>query len=156
MRKVPYGYCQCGCGQKTPIAGQTRSIQGWKKGEPTRFIRNHQSRGNRDYRDFAISQKPDHVFRDVEGEPCVEIPLTKDKWALVSLASYSKVKDYAWLYSQGFACRETRNERGAKIKERMHRTITGAPKRLNVKHRNGDRLDNRDCNLKIGASPRIR
>lgn len=42
--KTPYGYCHCGCGQKTPICTHTRIKQGLKKGEPTRFIRGHAGR----------------------------------------------------------------------------------------------------------------
>jgi hypothetical protein len=37
----PYGYCQCGCGQKTAIADQTRSARGWVKGEPKRYVLGH-------------------------------------------------------------------------------------------------------------------
>lgn len=35
------GYCQCGCGEKAPIATRTRSDKGVKKGEPFRFIKGH-------------------------------------------------------------------------------------------------------------------
>lgn len=38
---VPYGYCHCGCGQKTRIATKTDSADGAKKGEPRRFVRYH-------------------------------------------------------------------------------------------------------------------
>lgn len=43
---IPYGYCQCGCGQRTRIAPQTRTDRGWIKGEPLRFVRNHGRRYN--------------------------------------------------------------------------------------------------------------
>jgi len=39
--KIPYGYCQCGCGQKTGIAKINRSECGWIKGQPKRFILGH-------------------------------------------------------------------------------------------------------------------
>lgn len=39
---VPYGYCWCGCGQKTKIAPQNRKDTGWVDGEPRRFLRGHQ------------------------------------------------------------------------------------------------------------------
>jgi len=38
---TPYGYCQCGCGQETQVAEQTRAARGWIKGEPKRFVRGH-------------------------------------------------------------------------------------------------------------------
>lgn len=40
--EIPRGYCQCGCGQKTPLAKQTNKKRGWVKGEPLRFIFGHQ------------------------------------------------------------------------------------------------------------------
>lgn len=42
--EIPYGYCHCGCGQKTPICTHTRIKQGLKKGEPVHFIRGHAGR----------------------------------------------------------------------------------------------------------------
>lgn len=39
--EIPYGYCHCGCGQKTNIANQKHAKLGRKKGEPSRFIRGH-------------------------------------------------------------------------------------------------------------------
>lgn len=41
---IPYGYCHCGCGQKTKLAGKTNVKRGWVKGEPLRFIHNHHGR----------------------------------------------------------------------------------------------------------------
>lgn len=38
---IPYGYCHCGCGQKTRIAERTDRTNGWVKGEPKRFINGH-------------------------------------------------------------------------------------------------------------------
>lgn len=38
---VPYGFCQCGCGQKTSIAETDRAEYGWVKGEPRRFRVGH-------------------------------------------------------------------------------------------------------------------
>lgn len=42
--KVPYGFCQCGCGQKTKIASRTSRRDGWEKGEPLQFINGHNGR----------------------------------------------------------------------------------------------------------------
>lgn len=39
------GLCQCGCGEKAPIAKQTDRRKGYKKGKPERFINGHQNRG---------------------------------------------------------------------------------------------------------------
>jgi hypothetical protein len=43
-RTIPYGYCQCGCGQKTSIARQTDSRRKHKKGKPIKFIHGHHAR----------------------------------------------------------------------------------------------------------------
>lgn len=43
--KIPYGYCKCGCGQKTRIAPYKRTDMGWTKGEPIDFISGHNMRG---------------------------------------------------------------------------------------------------------------
>lgn len=42
--KIPYGFCQCGCGQKTRISPETSKRHGYIKGEPIRFIRYHHMR----------------------------------------------------------------------------------------------------------------
>lgn len=51
---IPYGYCHCGCGQKTKIAKQSWSRRGYVKGEPIRFIYGHQRR--RSNSQFAITE----------------------------------------------------------------------------------------------------
>ncbi len=38
------GYCECGCGDKTKVADQTRANRGWVKGEHKRFIQGHHHR----------------------------------------------------------------------------------------------------------------
>jgi hypothetical protein len=40
---VPYGKCQCGCGQFTNIAKKTITAKGIVKGEPMRYLRGHGS-----------------------------------------------------------------------------------------------------------------
>lgn len=42
--EVPYGFCHCGCGQKTRIATQTRNNRGERKGEPRKFVYSHSPR----------------------------------------------------------------------------------------------------------------
>jgi hypothetical protein len=42
---IPHGYCQCGCGERTPIATKTRTSEGGAvKGQPKRFIHGHHRR----------------------------------------------------------------------------------------------------------------
>lgn len=41
---VPYGYCQCGCGQKTRLYPANNRNRGWVKGEPYPYIKGHNSK----------------------------------------------------------------------------------------------------------------
>lgn len=43
-QEIPYGYCQCGCGQKTPIANHTSKHRGRIKGQPLHYINGHNRR----------------------------------------------------------------------------------------------------------------
>ena len=45
MREIPYGYCACGCGEKTRLVPQTNVKRGLIKGEPHRFVYGHNGRG---------------------------------------------------------------------------------------------------------------
>ncbi len=40
-QEIPYGYCQCGCGQRTKIADCTNTPRGLIKGQPQKFVRGH-------------------------------------------------------------------------------------------------------------------
>jgi len=54
----PSGLCQCGCGQKAPIATMTSKRSGWVAGEAVRFIPNHHSRGKLNPRYNGGKTKP--------------------------------------------------------------------------------------------------
>lgn len=41
MTEIPYGYCNCGCGEKTKLVSHTDARRGDKKGQPQKFIRGH-------------------------------------------------------------------------------------------------------------------
>lgn len=41
---APAGYCQCGCGERTPVAARTNRSWGAVKGEPLRFLHGHAQR----------------------------------------------------------------------------------------------------------------
>jgi len=44
-KMIPYGYCHCGCGEKTNIISQNIPSQNLVKGEPYRYIAGHQRKG---------------------------------------------------------------------------------------------------------------
>jgi hypothetical protein len=37
--------CECGCGQRSPLATVTRRAAGRQQGQPTRFVKGHNGRG---------------------------------------------------------------------------------------------------------------
>ena len=39
--EIPYGYCHCGCGKKTPLSPRNDKQKGWIKGEPYKFLKDH-------------------------------------------------------------------------------------------------------------------
>lgn len=41
---VPYGFCHCGCGEKTKLAATTANDRGHVKGEPLRYVHGHHKR----------------------------------------------------------------------------------------------------------------
>lgn len=43
MRKIPYGYCHCGCGNLTNLSTLTYKKKGLVKGKPRRFLHGHNS-----------------------------------------------------------------------------------------------------------------
>ena len=65
--EIPYGYCHCGCGQKTRILIENDTRRGWKKGEPLRFIGCHKKRKNLpDYR-YKAACMQNHPHRQQDG-----------------------------------------------------------------------------------------
>jgi hypothetical protein len=47
LQTTPYGYCHCGCGEKTPLAAKTSTRRGHVRGEPLRFVHGHNGRAQR-------------------------------------------------------------------------------------------------------------
>jgi hypothetical protein len=44
MSDIPYGFCQCGCGQRTHLQKKADNRIGLKQGEPRRYLPNHDKR----------------------------------------------------------------------------------------------------------------
>lgn len=44
MKDVPFGYCHCGCGNKTPLSTRTQARRGLVSGQPRQFLRGHCNR----------------------------------------------------------------------------------------------------------------
>jgi hypothetical protein len=59
-KDIPYGYCQCGCGQKTSLAKATE--RGNKKGKPTRCLHGHNAgRGIIGLHEYVIERMWEHL-----------------------------------------------------------------------------------------------
>ena len=87
-QSVPYGYCHCRCGEKAPIADQTYTCFGVKKGEPWRFIRGHQ-RKIRPIPEEAVPFK-------LHGHYCRLIALTQGQFTIVNESRYIEVMQRKW------------------------------------------------------------
>ena len=48
--EILYGFCQCGCGQKTNICQYTDNRRGWIKGQPVKFLHGHNGKGKNNTR----------------------------------------------------------------------------------------------------------
>ena len=44
--EIPYGYCHCGCGEKTNLAKKTENKRGNVKGKPYKYVYNHGTKVN--------------------------------------------------------------------------------------------------------------
>jgi hypothetical protein len=138
---VPYGYCQCGCGNKTDIAQRTRNARGIIKGQPTRFIHGHSSR----------AFQPNYHVRMPDGS--VRVELSQDQYAVIDAEDWEVASSYRWYAwrshpsSTWYAASSTPSRRIY-----MHRLLAGNPKGLQVDHKDGSGLNNRRSNLRIATS----
>lgn len=76
-----------------------------------------------------------------------QIPLTKGKFAIVDDEDYDFLMIRKWYCRNGYAsCKLKRGS--VEIVINMHRIINRTPEGLDTDHINGNRLDNRKCNLR--------
>ncbi len=66
------GFCECGCGEKAPLAPDTRSNIGQVKGAPLRFIAGHYRRKRTDG-EYLYVYRPDHPKATAGGCMAVHI-----------------------------------------------------------------------------------
>ncbi len=71
---VPYGYCWCGCGERTRLAPQSITKLGWVNGEPVRYLPNHHLKtGKRKPRKLGGAKDADICRRYEAGEGILKI-----------------------------------------------------------------------------------
>lgn len=73
------------------------------------------------------------------------VPLTQNEHAIIDVCDYDKTKDYKWFFTaQGYA---GTNINGTGVL--LHRHFMNPPDGQVVDHINGDRIDDRRCNLRL-------
>lgn len=77
-----------------------------------------------------------------------QIPLTKDKVALVDDEDYDFLMQWKWRFHGGYAVR-TDWILGSRKEILMHRVIAKTPTSKETDHINGNKLDNRKGNLRV-------
>jgi hypothetical protein len=98
-----YGYCGCGCGQKTKIAKQTNSKCGYVKGVPRQYIHGHRVRvqpslDSRFWSKVAVSNNPDECWEWQKGK-------SHDGYGYISIGGRKGKRTYAhriaWEFKNG-------------------------------------------------------
>ena len=72
------------------------------------------------------------------------LPLTDGGYTRVNSHRYDELAQYEWFQCKGYACRRDGDKLVA-----LHREIARPAEGLHVDHKNGDRLDNREVNLRV-------
>jgi hypothetical protein len=77
MGEIPYGYCQCGCGQLAKISEKKSTKVGFVKGKPRRFLKGHNLKGSNNHiwnggkyissHGYVRVLMPEHSRADVDG-----------------------------------------------------------------------------------------
>lgn len=81
-------------------------------------------------------------WEPIEKDDYYLIPLSSGKFAIIDKDDLDKVINTNWCYSSGYAMSTSNGKRP------MHRVINNTPDGMCTDHINGDKLDNRKCNLR--------
>lgn len=138
---IPYGYCHCGCGQKTTIAKLTNARYGHVKGQPVRFVIGHHNFEQRAPVNNLILQPGTRA-----------IPLTQGKIAIVDDADYEYLNQFRWFASKDkntwYAMRTVPRSNGKETKVSMHRDLLGVLSDAHVDHVDMNGLNNTRGNIR--------
>lgn len=80
----------------------------------------------------------------------IEIPITKGQTAIIDDEDYGKISPFQWCcHGDGYAARGY-HENGKVVILKMHHAVFGKPPAgYVIDHINGNKLDNRKCNLRL-------
>ena len=79
-----------------------------------------------------------------------EIKLTQNKVAIVDDEDFIYLSKHKWCCGDGYAQRRNTIANSKSTAWKMHWEIMGKPEKgYNIDHINGDKLDNRRCNLRV-------
>ena len=84
-----------------------------------------------------------------------QIPLSQGKLAIVDDEDYDFLMQWKWFYSRGYAVRSVYCKKGDDGKPQtlwMHKILNNTPIGMQTDHINGDKTDNRKCNLRSVTS----
>lgn len=99
--EIPYGYCQCGCGQKTKPYKDTKKSIGRIKGEPARFLQHHGKSRMRSHEQI-VSDFWSKIAITANDDLCWEWQAGKKKkgYGFVGIGGEIRVSAhrYAWIY----------------------------------------------------------
>jgi len=148
---IPFGYCHCGCGQKTNLATRTSFSEYRVCYMPVRFCHGHQGR----IRPFIEDAKP---FK-LDGVYCRLIPLTQGQHTIVWESDYCWLMQWKWYarLNPGMgAYYASRKEiiKGRMETIQMHRQILGlevGDLRIGDHIQSGETLLNTRSNLRIAT-----
>jgi hypothetical protein len=148
---IPFGFCHCGCGQKTNIAPNSDTKSYWIKGLPIPFLLGHHRR------EIPIAE--DAAPFKINGFYCRLIPLTQGLHVIIWEADYKYLMHWKWfaVWDENarsfYAGRQIREKKGKQYTQYMHRQLLGlgkGDKRLGD-HANGNTLDCRRDNLRYAG-----
>lgn len=62
---IPYGYCHCGCGQKTRLSPYSWQRRGWVAGEPQKYKHGHGRKGKKTNNKANVKPKYFRTYRKI-------------------------------------------------------------------------------------------